>query len=231
MGELEEFVVGNDVACSDGACGVLARVVVDPIANAIAYLDVESKHRGHGGHLVPMSLVDSGGAKAIRLKSSKAEFEALEPTEETEFLPGVGGQSGNTPALWLPYFTRAGHGVVMPGSALMAGDKGLGSNEVTFAKLPLGDVDVRRGEHVAATDGPIGQVKGLVIDPSDHHVTHILLDEGHLWGEKSVAIPISAVKRLGEVIRVTFSRDEIRELRPSTSSTRLSGRPRLVDGA
>lgn len=57
-------------------------------------------------------------------------------------------------------------------------------------------------------------VKGLVIDPSDHHVTHILLDEGRLWGEKTVAIPISAVKRLGEVIRVTLSQDEIRELPP-----------------
>jgi sporulation protein YlmC with PRC-barrel domain len=93
-------------------------------------------------------------------------------------------------------------------------DKVHSPGEVSFAKLPLGDVDFRRGEHVAATDGSIGQVKGLVVDPSDHHVTHILLDEGHLWGEKTVAIPISAVKRLGEVIRVTLSRDEIRELPP-----------------
>jgi sporulation protein YlmC with PRC-barrel domain len=114
----------------------------------------------------------------------------------------------------LPYFTTASHGTDMPGREWLGGDKRLGPHELTFAKLPLGDVDVRRGEHVEATDGPIGQVNGLVIDPSDHHVTHILLDEGHLWGEKTVAIPISAVKRLGEVIRVTLSQDEIRELPP-----------------
>lgn len=47
-------------------------------------------------------------------------------------------------------------------------DEGLRPGQVTFAKLPLGDVDVRRGDYVAASDGPIGQVKGLVIDPSDH---------------------------------------------------------------
>jgi sporulation protein YlmC with PRC-barrel domain len=111
----------------------------------------------------------------------------------------------------LAYFRAAGPGLI-PGPARPGLDKGRSPGEVTFAKLPLGDVDVRRGEHVEATDGPIGQVKGLVIDPSDHHVTHILLDEGHLWGEKTVAIPISAVKRLGEVIWVTLSHDEIQGL-------------------
>jgi hypothetical protein len=216
MGATEEFIIGGDVGCSDGRCGVLSRVVVDPIADAIAYLDVESKHGRHGGHLVPISLVASATAKEIRLKCSKAEFEALEPAQENEFLPGVGERSGyaSGQAVWLSYFRNAGHGMTVPGSARPGPDKGLSTGEVSYAKVPLGDVDVRRGEHVSATDGPIGQVKGLVVDPSDHHVTHVLLDEGHLWGEKTVAIPISAVKRIGELIQVTLSRDEIQGLPP-----------------
>src|ERR1039458_7799183 len=119
MGEIEEFIIGSDVACSDGPCGVLSRVVVDPIANAIAYLNVEPKHRRHGGHLVPISLVASATAKEIRLKCSKAELEALEPAEENEFLPGVGGQSGyaSGQAVWLAYHRRAGFGRAMPGPA------------------------------------------------------------------------------------------------------------------
>jgi sporulation protein YlmC with PRC-barrel domain len=216
MGATEEFIIGSDVGCSDGRCGVLSRVVVDPIADAIAYLDVEPKHGRHGGHLVPISLVASATAKEIRLKCSKAEFEALEPAQENEFLPGVGERSGyaSGQAVWLSYFRNAGHGMTVPGSARPGPDKGLSTGEVSYAKVPLGDVDVRRGEHVSATDGPIGQVKGLVVDPSDHHVTHVLLDEGHLWGEKTVAIPISAVKRIGELIQVTLSRDEIQGLPP-----------------
>jgi hypothetical protein len=87
MGEIEEFIVGSDVTCSDGTCGVLSRVVVDPIADVIAYLDIESKHGRHGGHLVPISLVASATAKEIRLKGSRAEFEALDPAKEKEFLP------------------------------------------------------------------------------------------------------------------------------------------------
>jgi sporulation protein YlmC with PRC-barrel domain len=216
MGEIEEFIVGSDVACSDGPCGVLSRVIIDPIADAVAYLDVESKHRRHHGHLVPVSLVAAATAKEIRLTCSKAEFDALEPAQEKEFLPGVEGQSGYSPAqaLRLPYFRQSGVGLAMPESPPTIPENAFVSSGVTYDKLPLGDVDVRRGEHVEATDGPIGKVKGLVIDPSDEQVTHILLDEGHLWGEKTVGIPISAVKRLGEVIRLTLSQDEIRELPP-----------------
>jgi hypothetical protein len=75
---------------------------------------------------------------------------------------------------------------------------GAGPSAITYDRVPVGEVEVRRGDHVDATDGAIGRVQGLVIDPSDHHVTHVLLDEGHLWGEKRVAIPISAVTRVGE---------------------------------
>jgi hypothetical protein len=55
----------------------------------------------------------------------------------------------------------------------------------------LGEVEIRRGDHVHASDGDIGRVHGLVIDPRNHRVTHVLLQEGDLWGRKQVAIPIS----------------------------------------
>jgi len=71
---------------------------------------------------------------------------------------------------------------------------------------------VRRGEHVHATDGAIGRVQGLVIDPSDYHVTHVLLDEGHLWGKKEVAIPISAVTGVADGVRLNLTKDEVRDL-------------------
>jgi hypothetical protein len=74
----------------------------------------------------------------------------------------------------------------------------VGPHTVTCDRVPVGEVEVRRGEHVHATDGTIGQVQGLVIDPRDHHVTHVLLDEGHLWGKKRVAIPISAVRSVDD---------------------------------
>jgi len=74
---------------------------------------------------------------------------------------------------------------------------------------------VRRGEHVHATDGSIGRVQGLVIDPKDHHVTHVLLEEGHLWGKKEVAIPIGAVRDVAtDGVQLKLTRAEVRDLPP-----------------
>jgi sporulation protein YlmC with PRC-barrel domain len=87
-----------------------------------------------------------------------------------------------------------------------------GPQAITNDRVPMGEVEVRRGEHVFATDGAIGRVQGLVIDPSDHCVTHVLLDEGHLWGQKRVAIPIGAVRDVEDGVRLNLSKDEVRDL-------------------
>ena len=85
---------------------------------------------------------------------------------------------------------------------------------VTNDRVPLGEVEVRRGEHVFATDGEIGRVRGLVIHPDDHGVTHVLLDEGHLWGQKRVAIPISAVQDVAAGVRLNLTKGQVRDLPP-----------------
>ena len=73
---------------------------------------------------------------------------------------------------------------------------------------------MRCGEQVHATDGDIGRVQGLVIDPRDHHVTHVLLQEGHLWGRKDVAIPIGAVTGVDDGIQLSITKDEVQDLPP-----------------
>lgn len=89
-----------------------------------------------------------------------------------------------------------------------------GPQPITSDRVPVGEVEVRRGEHVHAVDGTIGQVQGLVIDPRDHHVTHVLLDEGHLWGKKRVAIPIGSVTGLLDGVQLNLTKDEVGSLPP-----------------
>ena len=91
---------------------------------------------------------------------------------------------------------------------------GAGPQAVTYDRVPVGEVEVRRGDRVHATDGPIGQVRGLVIDARDHHLTNVLLDEGHLWGKKRVAISIGAVQDVKDGVRLGFTKEQARELPP-----------------
>jgi sporulation protein YlmC with PRC-barrel domain len=220
MSEPTEFTIGSEVSCSDGACGELRRVVIDPVARALTHLVVEPKHGSAKGHLVPVDLVASA-SEGITLTCTTSEFDKLDEAEETQFIPGGNTQFGygqDQMFSW-PYYGMGG-GLVAAGGlgdAAFAGttsNGGTGGHVVTNDVVPGGEVLVRRGEHVHATDGTVGKVKGLVIHPGDHCVTHVLLDEGHLWGQKRVAIPISAVKDVEDGVRLNLTKDEVRDLPP-----------------
>jgi sporulation protein YlmC with PRC-barrel domain len=211
MTEATDFSIGSEVSCSDGACGVLARVVIDPVACALTHLVVEPKHGAAKGHLVPVDLVVSA-SEGITLSCSGAQFEQLDEAEETQFLPGGGAQwgYGQDQMLSRPYYGLGGPAFGMSGMGMGMGTPA--SQVVTKDRVPMGEVEVRRGDHVHATDGAIGRVQGLVVHPGDHCVTHVLLDQGHLWGQKKVAIPISAVKDVKDGVRLNLSKDEVRDL-------------------
>jgi sporulation protein YlmC with PRC-barrel domain len=216
MADTVQFTIGADVICSDGACGKVTRVIVDPIAESVTHLVVEPEHRRGLGRLVPLSLVDATDGQ-IQLRRTKAEFEKLDPAEETHFIPGSSGYAGYGPGevgYW-PYF-GAGMGTGVGG--LDRGLTGFGGGTVeetiTSDTVPTGETDVRRGDQVRATDGDIGRVKGLVIDRGSRHVTHVLLQEGHLWGRKEVAIPITAVTSSIDGIRLNISKQEVQDLPP-----------------
>jgi sporulation protein YlmC with PRC-barrel domain len=176
----------------------VTQVVVDPLKKTVTHVVVEPDHRQGLGRLVPVDWVNGGGEK-VDLRCTKAEFDALEQAEETQFLPGAEGHEGYDPdatLLW-PYL---GGNTTVP---------------VTLDTLPVGEVAVRRGEQVHATDGRVGQVEGLVVDTRNHHVTHVVLQEGHLFGRKDVAIPISAVSEVGdEGISLTLSKQQVEDLPP-----------------
>jgi hypothetical protein len=217
-GASTEFTIGSNVVCSDGVCGELRRVVVDPVARALTHLVVEARHRQGIGRLVPIELVDSAG-KEIRLRCTTSEFAALEDAEETQFLPGAAGEWGYGQGQMLsqPYFgpgLALGLGMGATGVGLGTTGMDAGPHAVVSDRVPVGEVEVRRGDRVHATDGLIGRVRGLAVDPSDHHVTHVLLDEGHLWGEKTVAIPIAAVKDVADGVRLDLTKDQVRDLPP-----------------
>jgi sporulation protein YlmC with PRC-barrel domain len=193
----EQFTIGAEVSCTDGACGKLSRVVVDPVAQALTHLIVEPR-RGHElPRLVPVGLADAAAGE-IRLNCTSAEFDVLDPAEETQFIAAYEDVPNYRPTdtvFWPHYGYRGARGSL-----------------ATSDTIPPGEVEVKRGEHVNASDGHIGQVDGLVIDPDSHRVTHVVLQEGHLWGRKDVAIPVSTVTRVADHIEVSLSKQQVQDL-------------------
>ncbi len=218
-----QFTIGADVSCTDGVCGAVRRVVVDPVARTVTHLVVAPEHRPESGRLVPLDLVDDTTGE-IRLRCTRAEFEKLDPAEETDFVAGT-EHPGYEPdqVLSLPYFGLRGGlggGTGMSGVWTQGqgwdpeGSHGPRRRTITYDCVPQGEVQIRRNDHVHATDGEIGLVEGLVLDPGNHQVTHVLLQEGHLWDRKEVAIPIGAVTGMETGVQLNISKQQVDDLPP-----------------
>ena len=195
MDEETEFAMGATARCADGPGGKVSRVIIDPATETVTHLVIQPKHRLGVGRLVPLDLVDTT-AGGIRLRCTVEEFGELEPAQETEliddFTAGLGLGGVDAPM-----------GIISPVQTMV--------QDV----VPLGEADVDRGDPVYALDGEIGRVQGLLVDAGDHRVTHVLLEEGHLWGRKKVSIPASAVTGVANGIRLSLTKKQVEDLPPA----------------
>ena len=196
MPEPTPFTIGAQARCTDGLCGRVTQVVINPLNDEVTHVIVEPEHRQGLGRLIPVESVEVN-AGHVDLHLTQAEFDRLETAEETHFLPGTEGHPNYTQEEMLlnPYY---GGNTTVP---------------VTEDTLPVGEVAIRRGEDVHAIDGRIGEVEGLVLDGRNHHVTHVLLKEGHLFGRKEVAIPIASVEKVDAgVVRLSVTKKDVEDL-------------------
>jgi sporulation protein YlmC with PRC-barrel domain len=209
MADTMQVPVGTEVTCRDGVCGELRQVIINPVARTITHLVVEPKHLLGSGRLVPLALVEVNRDE-IRLMCSLDGFEKLEAAEETQYLPAVnaGLGYGHDQALGLPYYGLGSFG----GLGLSPGADAGSLEAVVYDRVPTGEIDVRRGEAAHASDRSIGKVQGIVIDPRDNQMTHVLFQESHLRGKKEVAIPISTVTDVKDGIHLSLTKDEVRDL-------------------
>lgn len=226
MPQAQLFRLEAEVRCTDGDCGKLRTLVIRRVDDAVTHLVVEPAHREGAGRIVPLGLVDTGGASTakdeVRLRCTTAEFERLDPAEATYF-PGdddyeTTAGSWEPDALW-PYYAPAGG--VMPGVPGTPGTAVPGNipEPVTVDAVPdklPGEDEVFRGDHVHATDGDIGHVLGFGVEADSGQLTSILLREGHLLGRRTVFIPRSAVAEVGvDGFRLNITREQVRHLPPA----------------
>ena len=211
MAQIMPFRIGADASCTDGACGQVSRIIVNPVAREVTHLAVDPKHRQGPGRLVPVDLVDATTGQ-IRLRCTLAEFRTLQPAQETESVPDLdptGHQhSASNQVKWVL-------SAIGPWSARRDPSRPEAAQQATVDSVPSGTVDIHRELTVCATDGEIGQVQGLVVEPGGHQVTHVLLQKGHLPGRKEVSIPISAVTKIGTFfIHLSLTKHQVKDLPP-----------------
>jgi sporulation protein YlmC with PRC-barrel domain len=207
------LVLGSEAIGSDGYRGQIKAVVLDPAAGTVTHLVVEPKGRSGLARLVPLDLVDAALGE-VRLRSTEADFESLEAAEQTlaEFVPGYEAPVQLLPPGWV----GAGAPIVEGGTIPRIPE------QETIDVIPPGEVEESYGGHVHATDGEVGPIRALRIDPASRKVTHVLVRTGHLLGRKEVAIPFSSVASFDDGIQLSITREQVRDL-PSADTDPSAG--------
>jgi hypothetical protein len=198
-----DIPVRADVYCSDGLCGHVSCILLNPVTDQVTHVVVRERVFPYTETMVPIDLVNETMPDRIDVRCSGAELHNQEPFVETEFIePGSTALSDEyshaegTYRLW-PYAT--------PGEEWVP---------VVHERVPRGELAVRRGMPVHATDGRVGRVDEFLVDPDGDHITHLVLREGHLWGARDVTIPVSDLDAIREDgVHLKLSKHQIAALK------------------
>ncbi len=184
-----DIPLNTKVECTDGPCGESMAVVVDPVTKKMTHFVVRNEEMPPPPErLVPVELVVETTRQLIRLECSKDEVAGMAPFFASRYIPKEtpdysryrGGEA--TTEWYQPHATTVGapHKVV--------------KEEI----LSEGEQSLHRGALVEASDGYVGLVGELVVGETSGQVTHIVLQEGHLWGKTEMTLPLAAIDRVEE---------------------------------
>lgn len=220
--ETTPLQLGRPVQCSDGVVGRLADVVIEPTQRRLTHLVVEEPEGQ--ARLVPAHLLRQIHTRdlTVVLACTKADVLACESIRSFVYA-GIQGFPRND--------ERSDIGVeetiVVPslGAAELTPYSGdlEESYGVTYDRIPPGSAELRRTSPVASAEGhDVGHVDGLLL--AGEQVTHVVLQTGHHFGTRPLAIPVDAVESI-ETDRVTLSmsKDAVDSLRRESSRWRPFG--------
>jgi sporulation protein YlmC with PRC-barrel domain len=205
--------LGCPVHCSDGAYGELVDVVVDPTTRRVTNLVVRPHGHDEVAMLVPADRAREGDGPGITLELTVAEVGRLEPVRRSAYLR-LGEFPVDDPAwdvgiedvLAMPYYRE------LDGVTAIGPDYDTHVT-VRYDRVPKGDVELRRESAVRSSDEHhVGHVDGFVVDDEDH-ITHVVLEAGHLWGKREITIPIGAIASIeSDVAVLSLTKDQVGEL-------------------
>jgi sporulation protein YlmC with PRC-barrel domain len=178
-----DIPVNADVVCTDSLAGRSTCVILNPVTRRVTHLVVKEADFPHVERLVPVDLVLESAPHQIRLRCNHDELARLERFTEVEFIQAevpYEDYGWDEYRLW-PY--------MLPEDDMAP---------VEFERIPPGELAVHRGAQVRAKDGHVGRVDEFLVNATDGHITHLVLREGHLWGQKDVTIPVSEIERIEE---------------------------------
>jgi len=172
--------INAKVECTDGACGTSTNVIVNPVNHTVTHVAIKDKSLpDNATRLVPVADVASVTDDLIKLSCTRADVAKLGPFVFTDFIQQSpsGGAYSSGDAFGAQY--------VLDDTAYDA---------VEEEAIPEGELGIYAGMHVEASNGRVGKLDELVLEPKSGAITGFVMRKGHLWGTRDVTVPVDQVE-------------------------------------
>ena len=197
------------VQCTDGAAGHVSRIILNPVADQITHIVVKTHNEEHEVDIAEIASADEHevilncSSQFVREQPDFIEVQYLRtPVEHYEVETSVYNAAGYYTQ---PYVTMETY-------------------TSKYENVPNDELTFTRGTLVYAEDERIGKIDEMVVDPTNYHITHIVLREGHLWGRKDIVIPVEHVKHIdAEGVHLNLMKTQVEAL-PTIPLKRYFGR-------
>jgi hypothetical protein len=183
------YPLGAKVNCTDGPVGKSVTVIVNPVTEQVTHVVVEDASAPHPmQRLVPVFHVSECKPAEICLDVTRADLAKMDPFVEEQYIRTKVPDHGAVGALAypdlraMPFVTRQDVAYV----------------HEHVEHVPPGKLAIHRGDKVLASDGQVGRVGEFLVDCDQECmcISHLVLRQGHLWGQKEITVPMSAVDRV-----------------------------------
>jgi len=196
---MSEISINAKVECVDGPCGQVITMIVDRKTHKVTHLVIEDETLPYKPYqrMVPMDQVAEATRDLVRLRCKRGDVAEMEHFVETHYIKKTE----------LSYSVYQGGGGAPPDASEV------GASYSTFEeeKIPEGAVAIKPGTDVAATDGHVGVVSDLMVDPESGEVTHFGLQTHK--GKAEISLPLAAIDHVaGGTIYLRLSKEAIAQL-------------------
>jgi uncharacterized protein YrrD len=194
-----DIPIDVEVTCGTQVCGRSMYLVINPVNDRVTHLVVEENAFPHSMRLVPVEYIVESSPTSIRLRCTAHELINMDNFIETEYIKASEVEDRlpyEGPYLLWPYSVY--EIIQMP---------------LAHENIPAGEIVIRRGSQVEATDGTVGKVDEFLVNPENHRISHLVMREGHLWGKKDITIPVSEIENFdGETVYLKLDKQAIARL-------------------
>lgn len=205
-----DIELGTPVLGTDGRLGNIEAIVMHPSEERVTHLVVRHGHLFAVSKVVPIELVADASRERVMLRLDRAGFDRLPDFLKQHF-------TNEPPESMAPFKQIAPTGVLWPSTLVGWYLPAEVPEPTSFVEenVPPGELSLKAGTEVFATDGKVGHVEDVCIDKATGRASAMVVRRGFFF-HRDVTLPIDWVEGISDRVQLKCSKADLARFEQET---------------